>query len=251
MSPIPDDLGPFYRGGYQTIPHNLSQLRAIAAKERYRLDPVLRHKASGKLLEIGPWMGIFICNAKDAGFDVTVIEIDQTCVDFLDKTLGITAIQSSDPAGTMNKMTETFDVVALWHCLEHLREPWLVLQSAVRRLAPGGILIVAIPNIESYEFKVLKAAWRHIDAPRHLYFYPPDALARLCTGNGLVQLESTTTDELSKALSLDAWLHWSASTVKVKYLRGLVGRLGFYLSQFKARKQPNGSGITAVFQRRP
>src|SRR5208282_6461358 len=83
LDPRPDDIGPFYKGGYQKIPKNLSQLRAIAKKEEYRMDPILRYKQRGRLLEIGPWMGIFSCNAKDAGFDVSAIEMNQPCVDFL------------------------------------------------------------------------------------------------------------------------------------------------------------------------
>src|SRR5690242_8313388 len=80
MNPIPPDLIPFYEGGYQSIPRSLSELRQVAAEERYRMDPILKHKKGGRLLEIGPWIGIFSCNAKDAGFDVTAIEIDQKCV---------------------------------------------------------------------------------------------------------------------------------------------------------------------------
>jgi len=251
MHPIPEDLAPFYRGGYQPIPRNLSELREIASTEKYRLDPILRQKSSGKLLEIGPWIGIFACNAKDAGFDVTAIEIDQTCVDFLNTTVGINAIQSADPLAAMDRMTDSFDVITLWHSLEHLRDPWLVLQSAARRLAPGGILLIAIPNIESYEFSVLKRAWRHLDAPRHIYFYPAESLIAACAENGLALQEITTTDQLSLELSIDAWRHRSAALIRVKYLRGLVARMAFHLSTWKAKKYQNGSGITAVFQRRP
>ncbi len=46
-------------------------------------------RAPVQLLEIGPWIGIFSCNAKDAGFDVTAIEMDQNCVNFLNDCVGI------------------------------------------------------------------------------------------------------------------------------------------------------------------
>jgi SAM-dependent methyltransferase len=249
MDPIPEDMGAFYQGGYQNIPRDLAELRSVAAQERYRLEPILRYKTSGKLLEIGPWMGIFSCNAKDAGFDVTAIELNRDCVGFLNTTLGITAIQSSDPAATMHGMQETFEVITLWHSLEHLPAPWLVVQQAARRLAPGGILLVAIPNIESHEFAVMKQHWRHLDAPRHLHFYPPESLVSLCRENGLAPLEVTTTDQLSGALSREAWHLWTSSRVRMKYVRGMARRAGVALSARKARRSHSGSGITAVFQR--
>jgi SAM-dependent methyltransferase len=249
MDPIPDDMRPFYRGGYQEIPAGLAELRVIAAENRYRLDPLLRYKTSGKLLEIGPWIGAFSCNAKDAGFDVTAIEIDQSCVGFLNKCVGIRALQSSNPAVALAELKESFDAIALEHCLEHLPEPWLVIQRAAERLAPGGVLLITIPNIESNEFTFLRAGWRHLDAPRHIYFYPLDSLRALARSCGLEELESTTTDQLSMALSREAWHFWAVARFRLKYLRGTIGRLAFLVSKRKALKDNSGSGITAVFRR--
>lgn len=170
MDPIPSDVAPFYRDGYQQNPSSLSELQQIAAGESYRMTPILKYKNVGKLLEIGPWMGIFACNAKDAGFDVKGMEIDQNCVDFLNTTVGINALQSDDPVATLQKLDERFDVIALWHSLEHLRTPWLVIQQAALCLAVGGILAIAMPNIDSYQYSLLKTAWKHLDSPRHLFF---------------------------------------------------------------------------------
>ena len=249
MDPIPSDLAPFYRGGYQTIPASLSGLREIAARERYRMEPILKYKKSGKMLEIGPWMGIFSCNAKDAGFDVTAIEMDQSCVDFLNHTVGINAQQSFDPAESIAKLDEQFDVIALWHTLEHLRRPWLVIEQAAKRLARSGILVVAIPNIESYQFQTLKARWRHLDAPRHLFFYPAESLESLCRSFGLTTLEMTTSDVLSDELSEDAWRHHANSIVSARYPSALLARGYRYASRRKERKPRGGAGLTAVFQR--
>src|ERR1700761_6975550 len=48
MHPIPQDMQPFYKGGYQEIPSSLDELRALASKEKYRMAPILRHKTEGK-----------------------------------------------------------------------------------------------------------------------------------------------------------------------------------------------------------
>jgi 2-polyprenyl-3-methyl-5-hydroxy-6-metoxy-1,4-benzoquinol methylase len=244
MDPIPEDMRPFYRGGYQKIPSNLAELRAIAATEIYRMQPILKYKSGGKLLEIGPWMGIFSCNAKDAGFEVTAIDIDQDCIDFLTHVVGVKALQSSNPADTLARMDETFDVIALWHCLEHLPTPWLVIERAAARLKPGGVLLIAIPNIESAEFSLLKASWQHLDAPRHIYFYPAQSLASICSASGLTVLEMNTKDKLSRRLSRDAWHVWASSKIPIRYVRGVVGLL---LHKLVSQRKDAGSGLTALF----
>jgi 2-polyprenyl-3-methyl-5-hydroxy-6-metoxy-1,4-benzoquinol methylase len=251
MDPIPANLIPFYEGGYGTIPRSLSELRQLAAAERYRMDPILKFKTSGRLLEIGPWRGAFSCNAKDAGFDVTVIEMDTACVDFLNNIVGIKALHSSDPVAALNSLDEKFDVIVLWHSLEHLRSPWLVIAQAAAHLAPGGILLVAIPNIESYQYSVLKAAWKHLDAPRHLFLYPADSLIKLCQTCGLSTLETTTNDQLSRALSKDAWRDYANSLIPIRRVRGALGLLMGCVSR-KRENSPNaGAGLTAIFQLPP
>src|SRR5262249_4865145 len=82
MHAPPEDLTPFYAGGYDAIPVSISELQSIAADERYRIDPILRYKGKGRFLEIGPWRGVLCCGMKDAGFSVTAIEMNSACVDF-------------------------------------------------------------------------------------------------------------------------------------------------------------------------
>jgi len=254
MSPIPDNLLPFYAGGYQPIPGSLAELREIAAAERYRMIPILHHKRRGKLLEIGPWIGIFSCNAKAAGFEVTALEMDQKCVEFLNQTVGVRAIQTSDPAVALAELREQnhkFDVIAMWHSLEHLRNPWWVIEQAADCLAPGGILLIAIPNIESFQFSVLRGTWKHLDTPRHLFFYPADALIALCQRNGLFPLEITTADELSADLGRDTWHSLANSLVPVRYLRGVLARIMRYAAARAEKRKNRGAGLTAVFQLGP
>lgn len=247
MHPLPEDMRPFYRGGYQQIPDSVDKLREIACHDRYRLEPLLRYKQSGSLLEIGPWMGIFSCNAKDAGFDVTTLEIDVNCVTFMNNVLGIRAIQTADPTATMAGMQDKFDAIAMWHSLEHLDKPWRVVQQAAQRLAPGGILIIAIPNIESYDFKTLKEKWEHLDAPRHLFFYSPRGLSRLCSAFGLETAEIVTDDALSTELSRNAWRKTANSLLSIPYVYKALG----YLMLWRAMRASggHGSGMTAVFRK--
>src|SRR3954452_24509454 len=104
MKSPPQDMSAYYRGGYGHIPTSVPELREIAAAEKYRTEPILRYKSGGRCLEIGPWRGVICSNMKDAGFEVTAIEMDQACVDFLRDRVGIDAIQSTNPADALERL---------------------------------------------------------------------------------------------------------------------------------------------------
>jgi 2-polyprenyl-3-methyl-5-hydroxy-6-metoxy-1,4-benzoquinol methylase len=251
MANIPTDMAPFYRKGYQPLPSSVSELRKLAAHEKYRLDELLRWKKGGKLLEIGPWIGMFSINAKDAGFEVEAIESDEACVGFLISAVGIKAYQSNNPAELLTNMAGRYDSIVLWHSLEHLPTPWLVIENASRALKPGGVLLVAIPNIDGYDSSVLRDKWLHLDAPRHIYFYPAAALSALCQRFGLLPRYISTSDRLSVTLGRDAWHHSARRWLPIKYVRGVVGltvgRILWWYARRKQMKEGLGSGLTAIF----
>lgn len=246
----PADMRAYYEGGYDAIPSSYSALRAIAEREKYRSEPVLRYKTKGRFLEIGPWRGVICANMKEAGFDVSAIEMNAECVTFLREQVGIQAIQSSDPAETMKRLTPGFDVITAWHSLEHLPHPWLVIEQAAKLLAPGGILQLAMPNPESYEFTFLGRKWMHLDAPRHLFLYPLGALVRLCAQHDLEPLQLTTSDQFSSIQSRHAWRNWVRSWLPVRYVRGFVGDIAYWTAYKKQMKEGSGSAYTALFVRK-
>lgn len=142
----PNNLHEYYEGGYQSIPANTKNLDSDSKFENYKIDILTKFKTSGKLLEIGPWAGYFSYLAKSAGFDVSAIEADQDCVHFLRNTVGIHAFHSDDPAHILLEMEKGvgFDVIALWHSIEHIPRPWILIDAAARCLTPGGVLIIEI-----------------------------------------------------------------------------------------------------------
>ena len=180
-------------------------MRSIAAAEKFRTDGILKYKTGGRALEIGPWRGVICSNMKNAGFAVTAIEMDANCVRFLRDQLGVEAIQSTDPAAAMQNLKPGFDVIIAWHSLEHLPHPWLVIERAAQLLAPGGILLPALPNPDSFEFSVVKARWMHLDAPHHLHLLPIASLVQICEKHNLRLQEVTTNDRFSKNMSFHAW----------------------------------------------
>ncbi len=192
LDPVPEDLARHYPPDYHGFPDAGAFARAVRwEKPKLRL---LRGVArSGRLLEIGAGVGTFARAAVLAGFDVTAIEMDARCCEHLESVVGADAICSDDPRRAIGSL-DGFDVIAMWHVIEHLRDPWGVLEQAARALAPGGALIVATPNPQSLQFRLLGRYWCHIDAPRHLHLIPAAAMIEKAERMGLRHAGTTSSD---------------------------------------------------------
>lgn len=192
LDPVPADLARHYPPDYHGFP-TPAQLARVVRWEKPKLRLLRATVRSGRLLEIGPGIGAFARAAVLAGFEVTAIEMDARCCDYIESVVGARAICSDRPAQALSSLPP-FEAIAMWHVIEHLEDPWGVLERAAAALAPGGALIVATPNPQSLQFRLLGRYWCHIDAPRHLYLIPAAALARRAQELGLRHVMSTSSD---------------------------------------------------------
>ncbi len=72
-----------------------------------------------------------------------------------------------------------FDVVTMWHVLEHLSQPRQTLETIQRILKQGGYLVISLPNINSFQSKLFIGRWLHLDTPRHLVFFDASDLTKI------------------------------------------------------------------------
>ena len=72
-----------------------------------------------------------------------------------------------------------FDVISLWDVLEHLPDPLPVLQKISKIIRPGGLLVLNLPNPESWEARRFGPLWIGWDLPRHLNLFPLSLLTSL------------------------------------------------------------------------
>jgi 2-polyprenyl-3-methyl-5-hydroxy-6-metoxy-1,4-benzoquinol methylase len=80
----------------------------------------------------------------------------------------VTTVNTTDIVGTMQARNKAYDVIAIWHGIEHLPDPWAVLRQCAQQLAPHGVLVIATPNPDSIQFGIFRQYWVHLDAPRHV-----------------------------------------------------------------------------------
>lgn len=170
--------------------------REVTALER--LNDLLHVTANkikgGRLLEIGSSTGEFLA-AASARFKVTGVEADSaSCA--IARSRGFNCFN-----GTLfgaQFPSAHFDVVTLYHVIEHFPSPQQVLKEIHRILWPKGWLVIETPNIATIWYTLLGARWRQF-IPDHRFFFTPDTIKRSCAENGF---EVVALQSVSKAMSL-------------------------------------------------
>jgi SAM-dependent methyltransferase len=199
LSNPPSDLGRFYPASYYDLP-DAASLPAETAK----VELLERFAEPGRLVEIGPGSGAFAHTAKQAGFDVTGIEMDARTAEHLRTTVGVNAINSAEPEQVLRDLPPS-RAIALWQVIEHVPNPGGVLDAAAANLEPGGALILATPNPQALQFKLMGPRWPHVDAPRHLFLLPLDALTARAQRAGLRRVFASANDADARNWNRFGW----------------------------------------------
>ena len=139
-----------------------------------KLRLVARYHQPGRLLDVGCGVGGFVKVAGDAGWQAVGVEKDEDALRSGRQAWRVSVAQVDLPAFPFT--SQTFDVITLWHVIEHVRHPRELLASVAGALNAGGLVIVATPNPASLQARVFGPRWYHLDAPRHLCLFTPGLL---------------------------------------------------------------------------
>jgi SAM-dependent methyltransferase len=248
---VPADLGRYYPEDYYVLPAR-AELDRAAMGEAPRLEMLRSFVPRGPIVEIGAGFGVFSRAARRAGFDVTAIEMDGRCCEYLVDVVGVRALRSDTPERALADVGPTRAIV-MWHVLEHLPRPWEVLEEVAGRLEPGGVFALAMPNPDSLQFRLLAGRWAHVDAPRHLFLIPFSALSARADELGLECRLLTTSDPASRGWNVFGWEYairrHPARRGSTLVTRTLSRLLALALSPLE-RRGMNGTAYTAVFVKR-
>jgi 2-polyprenyl-3-methyl-5-hydroxy-6-metoxy-1,4-benzoquinol methylase len=248
---VPQDLGAYYPPSYYPLPATEAALRISLHTEEYKIELTRRFSRGGRLIEIGPGTGGYALLAKDAGFDVQVIEMSTESCRFIERQLGIRAVNTENEVAALQESAQA-DVIALWHVIEHLRNPFELITTAIQKLNPGGILILAAPNPLAWQFKVLGRYWTHVDAPRHVRLIPMSLIAAIAREAGLEPLLQTTTDKGSLGWNAFGWDYSLGNLPKNRLSKRIAHAIGRQLAKLLRpleSAEGRGSAYTVIYRR--
>jgi len=244
------DIGKYYNAaGY--LSHQSHSKGFVQSIYRYARNYMKKKKLSliqneiGKkdnftLLDFGCGTGDFLSFIKENNIQAEGIEPDEHARSVAKNINKLDVFSLED----MNTITnDKYDVITLWHVLEHVYNLHEQIDYFHKWLKPNGKLIIAVPNIESYDAKKYQQHWDGLDVPRHIYHFSPKNIAQIL-GNQQFVLQGT------HPLFLDAYYvsmrsEWHRGTNRLlAYIKAVF--VGFNSNQ-KAKKDGNYSSLIYIF----
>jgi len=147
-------------------------VKGIALKSKTDLLATL-HPVKGKILDIGAGTGDFLAAANSRGWHGIGGEPSEKARKIA-STKGISLFENTE-----NLENHSFDVITMWHVLEHVFDPAAQILELKRLLKPTGSIIIAVPNFNSYDAKYYGAFWDAYDVPLHLWHFSKVAIGKL------------------------------------------------------------------------
>lgn len=178
--PSPDVIGKYYlstdyyshqQNKKGLVPRIYESVKSLNIKKK--ASYALCGLPKGKLLDIGCGVGDFLCHVKALGWEVAGIEPSESARSIASERLGFLPLLPSESAVFPD---HSFDVITLWHVLEHVDDLKSQTSELKRLLKPGGRLVIALPNFQSFDCQYYKQNWAAWDVPRHLNHFSPDVI---------------------------------------------------------------------------
>ena len=238
--PDEKDIGKFYqsenyishndtkRGLFNTLYHFVRKLMLFKKKNLVKRSTGLQ---SGSLLDIGSGTGYFASTMKNAGWEVSGVEVNEAARNYSIEKFEID-IKSPDEIKKMPN--ESFDCITLWHVLEHLENPNNYLDEISRLLKPGGTCLIALPNYQSFDAEYYKQFWAGYDVPRHLWHFNSNTFKKLIDNHGFKFISKALLPFDAFYISILSEKNKGASFIM---MRGMItGLKSFFISIFKVER---------------
>ena len=203
-------------------PKSLSsrRMRKIARQHIRMLSKSVPESQGLRLLDIGCSSGLFLDEARKAGFIVEGAELSPDTAEAARRNFGLKV-----HTGTVDSATfadDTFDVITLFDVIEHLSDPLGDLCKMSKLLKPGGIILQSTPNIDglfpklSYKLAHRLDYWPHPEPPHHLYQFSVRSMKSLLDRAGLECVRADQT-RIQLGYSFGSPEHWKVSPKLLAY----------------------------------
>lgn len=183
--PSAENLGSYYESedyishtdsnkGFMARLYQLVKMYSLSKKVRLITS---LNQGTGSLLDIGAGTGDFLKTAQSVAWECYGAEVSE-------KARAIAKEKNVELLEDFNHFKgQQFDVVTLWHVLEHLPNLEETLQTIASFVKPGGHLIIAVPNYKSYDATYYKEFWAAYDVPRHLWHFSKKGIRQVISSS--------------------------------------------------------------------
>lgn len=151
-------------------------VRSFMLKQKSKLVIKETQKSKGNILDIGSATGYFLNEMKQKGWEIEGIEQDEQAIALGKEKFNIDA---NPPSYINNFENNYFDCITLWHVLEHVHQLSDTITNLHKILKPDGVLIIAVPNHESFDAKYYERYWAGWDIPIHLWHFSSKSMQDL------------------------------------------------------------------------
>ena len=190
----------------------------------------------GKLLDVGCGTGMFLNVCRENGWTVNGIEPDNGARQIAEQ-INKAAIKTEVLTSFKN---ETFDIITMWHVLEHVHLLNETVDWLKERLSNSGYLIIAVPNLESKDAEIYQEYWAAYDVPRHLYHFSQKSIKQLFEQKGFSLKETLP-------MKFDSFY---VSMLSTKYQVGKINYIKAFLDGLKSNlsaESNNGNYSSLIY----
>ncbi|MBQ8957315.1 MAG: class I SAM-dependent methyltransferase [Bacteroidales bacterium] len=246
--PNKDKIGAYYKSeeyySHQEnkkgfIPKIYETVKSFNLKNKYKMATA--EKTQGKLLDIGCGVGDFIHTAEQKGWECLGVEPSEDARNIAKTRINANIIESEELEQIPN---ESFDVITMWHVLEHVDNLKWQVEQLQRIVKQNGRIVIAVPNYKSYDGQFYENLWAAYDVPRHLSHFNKSTITKIFKSNGL-ELKKT------KKLTWDAYyISYMSEQYKHHSFALLRGAYRGFISNCKARRSGEWSSMVYVFEKK-
>ena len=208
-------------------------IRAIMLDKKAKMIEAISGIRKGKLLDIGTGLAYFPNHMKSRGWQVEGIEQDPEARQSAEDNFGIKA---KAPEALYQMEKEDFDVISMWHVLEHVHDLEGYMKAIKANLKEDGMLVIALPNMESPDAKHYGKFWAAYDVPRHLWHWNPTTFKKFAEKHGFLLMEK-------RGMPMDGFY---VSLMSEKYKKGKMNLFsGFILGLSTWFKSLNNTDLSS------
>lgn len=146
-------------------------VKSIALKNKLKL--INSQSQKGKILDIGAGVGDFLSVAKQDGWETIGIEPSEKAK-VIARKKGVAFVEK-----TTELENNSFDVITMWHVLEHVPDLEHQIAELKRLIKQNGTILIAVPNFNSFDANYYGKFWAAFDVPIHLWHFSKTAIQKL------------------------------------------------------------------------